>query len=252
MRNYTLDNIVRGALMDSGYPIHWYIEFLNYGTSAVRELNYDVLQNIKSIRLSVNSYKAAKLPCDFVDYTRVGTEDGQYINPWAEKRSSFNRLNKFEDGNKVAYGNVEYDNYILPNNYETFWYSTYTNWYGEHLGRIFNHIDQNRNSFVILRERGEIQLDQSFSGDEITMDYVSDGLTTDASNLIHPYAVETIKAYIQWKRREHGRHYNRQESELAKQEYYNQLRMLRARMNNIDVQEIKRSLRRYTIPTIKY
>lgn len=252
MKTYTLDNLVRGALASKGYPMHWYLQFLHYGVQGLRELNFDVLKGVKSVRLPVNSYKAATLPCDFVDYVRVGNEMGQYISPMAEKRESFNRLNKFDAyGNKVSYGDIEATNGLLPNNWEGFWYSNYINDKGEHLGRIFNNRSGFRESFVILRERNEIQLDISYAGAEIVLDYITDGLTTTASNAIHPYAAATIEAYIFWKMKEHSRAYSLNERQLAKEEYYNQLRTLRARMNNIDVRDIERSLAKGYGPTIR-
>lgn len=252
MTLYTLDNVVRGALAERQYPLHFYLQFLTYGVDALRELNLDVLQNVKSVRLPINNYKAAILPNDYVDHVRVGDEIGQYLSPWGEKKDSFNRLNKFDSqGNKINYGDIESENGILPNNWEGFWYTNLVNDKGEHLGRIFNNRPAFRNSFVILRERNEIQLDSAYTGKEIVMDYVSDGLSLDASNSIHPYAVATIKAYIFWKQKEHGRHYNVSERQIARDEYYNQLRTLRARMNNISIQDIRRSLSESYGPTIK-
>lgn len=252
MTLYTLDNIVRGALAEKGYPMHFYLQYLTYGVDALRELNFDVLQNLKSVRLPVNSYRAAILPNDYVDYVRVGNEIGQYIYPWGEKRESFNRLNKFDSqGNKVSYGDIEAQNGILPNNWEGFWYTNYVNDKGEHLGRIFNNRPAFRESFSIIRERGEIQLDTSYEGKEIVMDYISDGTSVNASTSIHPYAYATIKAYIFWKQKEHNRSYGLGERQVAKDEYYNQLRILRARMNSIDVNDIRRSLQASYGPTIK-
>lgn len=252
MTLYTLDKVVRSALADKQYPMHFYLQFLTYGVDALRELNMDVMQDVKSVRLPINSYNAAFLPNDYVDYTRVGNEMGQYISPWGEKKESFNRLNKFDSqGNKVDYGDVEAENGILPNNWEGFWYSSYVNDKGEHLGRIFNNRPGYRESFVILRERGEIQLDTSYTGTEIVMDYISDGTSLTASNSIHPYAISTIKAYIFWKQKSHGRQYGIGERREAADEYYNQLRTLRARMNNIDVNDIRRSLSSSYGPTIK-
>jgi len=232
--------------------MHWYLQFLSYAVNGLRELNFDVMQNIKSVRLPINSYKAATLPIDYVDYVRVGNEVGQYILPWAEKKDSFNRLNKFDSqGNKISYGDIEATNGVLPNNWEGFWYTNYINDKGEHLGRMFNNRPGFRESFVILRERNEIQLDVSYEGTEIVMDYISDGMTLTASNALHPYSIETIKAYIFWKHKEHGRQYNISERQLAKEEFYNQLRVLKGRMNNIDTQDITRSLRSGYGPTIR-
>jgi len=251
MKVYTLNKLVRGVLASRNYPMHWYLQFLHYGVQALRELNFDVLQNVKSVRLPVNSYKAAILPVDYVDSIRIGDEYGQYIQPWGEKEG-FNRLNKFDSqGNKIPYGDIETSNGILPNNWEGFWYTNYINDKGEHLGRIFNNKPAFRNSFQILRERNEVQLDVSYKGSFITMDYITDGITIDASNNVHPYAAAAIEAYIIWKMKEHGRQYNISERQLAKDEFYNQNRILRARMNDVDTIDIQRPLAKNYGPTIR-
>lgn len=248
---YTLDKIVRQVLAEREYPIHFYLQFLTYGVSALRELNFDTLQSVKSVRLPINSYKAATLPCDYVDYIRVGNELGQYIDPFGEKES-FNRLNKFdEQGNKITYPDVEAQNNYIPANYDGLWYTTYANDRGELLGRIYNARPTFRNSFLIIKERNEIQLDVNFEGKEITMDYITDGLSVDSSNAIHPYATEAIKSYIVWKMKDNGRHYNMGERQVAKDEYYNQLRILRGRMNEMDSISIERSLANWYGPVIK-
>jgi len=252
MKLYTLDNIVRSALADRGYPMHWYLQFLQYGIDAFRMLNFDVLQNVKSVRLPVNSYKAVTLPCDYVDYIRVGNELGQYLNPFGEKRDSFNRLNKFDaNGNKIPYGDIEADTGAIPSNWEGFWYSNYTNDKGEHTGRIFNNVASFRDSFVILRERSEMQLDVSYTGAEIVLDYITDGVSSDATTSIHPYAIDTIKAFIFYKMKEHSRAYGVGERQIAKDDFYNQMRLLKGRMNGIDINDIRRSLAKGYGPVIK-
>lgn len=252
MKLYTLDKIVRSALMDRNYSMHWYLQFLQYGIDALRTLNFDVLQNIKSIRLPINSYMAATLPCDFVDYVRVGDEMGQYISPWGEKRDSFNRLNNFNSyGDKIAYGDIEAANGLLPSDWDGSWYTNNVNDKGENLGRIFNNIPSFKDSFVILKERNEIQLDTSYGGSEIVLDYITDGVSSDASTSIHPYAIDCIKAFIFWKMKDHSRSYNLGERQISKDEFYNQLRLLRSRMNSIDTNDIIRSLAKYYGPTIR-
>jgi hypothetical protein len=251
MKVYTLDKLVRGALADRGYSMHFYIQFLTYGVSALRELNFDVLQSIKSVRIPINNYKAGALPCDYVDFIRVGDEYGQYVQRWGNK-TSLNRLNNFDSqGNKIPFSDVESNSTALPTTWEGYAYSSYASSNGEHLGRHFGSKPAFRDSFLIVRERGEIQLDVDFSGTHITMDYISDGMTVDASNAIHPYATETIKAYIFWKMKEHSRAYGPQERQLAKEEFYNQMRVLRGRMNSMDDTDVHRSLINSYGPVIK-
>lgn len=251
MKLYTLDNLVRSALADLQLPMHYYLQFLTYGIDSFRELNFDVLQNMKSVRLPVNSYGAATLPCDFVDWARVGNEYGQYIERW-EPRETFNRLNDFDaSGNKEKYPDVEANGSYLPFNYLGLWFTSFANDKGELLGRIFNAKPSFRKSFQIVRERGEIQLDVAYQGATITMDYISDGVNSDATTAIHPYAFSTIKAYIIWKYKLNSRRFPGPEKSQAEQEYFNNYRILRARMNPIDIDQIRRSLGSAYGPTVR-
>lgn len=251
MKLYKLDNIVRETLAVRQYPMHWYLNFMVNSIRCVRELNMDVMQNIKSVRLPVNSYNAVQIPSDYVDYVRLGVEKGQFVQPFQPK-SSYNRLNNFDDsGNKIPYGEATVYNNSLPYDRELFWYSNAFNDKGEFRGRVFNNTPAYRNSFEVFRERNEIQLDSAVSVDEVVLDYISDGLECGADTCVHPYALSTIQAYIIWQMKEHSRSYNRQESELAKAEYHNQFRVLRGRMNPIDINDIIRSLRSAYTATIK-
>ncbi len=242
MTNYTLDKIVRNALSERGYTVHWYLQFLQYGIDGHRELQFDVLKNVKSVKLPVNSYKAITLPCDFVDVIRFGEAFGQYVQPYGKK--SYNRLNNFDaNGNKIPYSDIEED-YGTPYDWQGFWGTTYLNSYGEFEGRVFNNVPSFQNSYEVLRERNEIQLDVTCTAEYMILDYLTDGTTTDATTTIHPYAMDAIKKYIFWRHKENGRQYNLSERSVAKDEYYNALRILRARMASVDTIDIKRSLAR--------
>ena len=251
MTLYTLDNIVRETLATREYPMHWYLSFMVHAVKCVRELNMDVMQNTKSVRLPVNTYGAVTIPSDYVDFVRIGVEKGPHIQPFQPK-ASYNRLNNFDDqGNKIPYGDSTVYNNSLPYDRELFWYSNAFNDKGEFRGRVFNNTPAYKNSFIVVRERGEIQLDPDISVDEIIMDYITDGLACGSDTCVHPYSAMCIESYILWQMKEHSRSYSRQESELAKAEYYNQLRVLKGRMNGIDVNDIIRSLRSAYTATIK-
>ena len=48
------------------------------------------------------------------------------------------------------------------------------------------------NFFQIFKERNQIQLDQTYSVENIVLQYVSDGQEADAATQIDPYAIKTI------------------------------------------------------------
>lgn len=239
MRLYTLDNIVRSALLRKGYPIHFYMQFLKYGADCLRELNFDSLNNVRSIKLELNEYNAIPLPCDYVDWIKVAVENGQMVRPYAQQ-DGYNRLNNFdEDGNKALYATPSNVNETpLPI------YEEAVNMNGESMGRQFGFKGGNNPyGFKVLRERngGEIQFDITATG-SIILDYISDGMESDAATEIHPYAQATIEAYIFWQLKEHNRSYSPSERQLAKEQYDKEHRILRARLFSFSMTDLRRIL----------
>lgn len=239
MRLYTLDSIIRSALLRKGYSIHWYMQFLKYGADCLRELSFDSLQNIRSVRLELNEYNAIPLPCDYVDWIKVGVENGQVVRPYAQ-RDGYNRMNNYDsNGNKALYGTVDAINDVaLP------YYEELVNLNYESVGRQFGYKGGNNpNSFSVLRERngGEIQFDITATG-PIRLDYISDGLDSDAATQIHPYAQATIEAYIFWQMKENSRSYNNADRQAAQLQYDKEHRKLRARLNSFTITDFRRVL----------
>ena len=241
-----VDKIVREALFQGGYTIHWYTEFLSHALSCIRELNFDVMQNIKSVQLTPHDYQAVTLPCDYVDYVRVGELSGQYFSPWVED-AHLTREAVYEGGVRVAHP--------TPPMRETSgidallgFQNIYTNEWGEDMGRRYNNANGvPRNSFKVIRERSEIILADAPAG-KIALEYITDGMNADASTCVHPYAVETIKSWIFWQYAMRKKHPNRSE---LRDEYYNTERILRGRMNPLDLDTIVRELRSANHGTIK-
>jgi hypothetical protein len=67
MQYTTLDKVIRGFLLQKGYPIHFYIDMLAHAYRCFEELHFDTLGNVQTRKIAVNSYKAIPLPCDFMD-----------------------------------------------------------------------------------------------------------------------------------------------------------------------------------------
>ena len=98
MKVYTVNEIVRSALLTAGKPIHYYMHYLHYA------------------KITVDTNREITLPDDYVDYVRVGWENGQYVKRLIEKHS-FNRLMHLDsDGNQTAYPDVESDQGLIFTN----------------------------------------------------------------------------------------------------------------------------------------
>jgi len=242
----SIDAIVRSALMSHQLPIHYYVQFLHYALKCVQELNFDVLQNIKSVKLTVNEFSEVPLPADYIDYCVVGVEVGQRIRPLSMNQR-INRLpNTDAGGNQIAYPNdstVDYS--YLSYNYDGYFFSSFINSKGQHIGRYFGYGASTDDSFRVIEDRGVIQLDQSIGeGAIIYMEYLY--LDTAATtSLVAPYAQNCIEAYITWMFRKWDNRIPRVDVEMSKREFYNELRILRARKDDLTKSDILSISRKY-------
>jgi hypothetical protein len=249
MRFATLDGIVRSALMQKGFSLHWYLQALKSASDCLRELTFDSLKNVNTVVIPVSSTGTIDLPCDFVDMIKVGVKTGQYIKPLV-KKDSINRLqNKDSSGTPIVYPDptsvdLTYVPFLLESDY-------YNDNY-EALGRFFGfRADWLTDGYKVLRERGQIQLEQGIADTEIYLEYISDGQCSDNATMIHPYAQKTIEAYIFWQFKEHSRAYGAGERQLAQREFDAQRRILRARLNGLTKDDYIRIVRSGYSATIK-
>jgi hypothetical protein len=230
--------IARSMLLQKNYPIHWYVDFLKYSSDCLRELSFDVIKTINSAKLPVNSYKAITLPCDYVDWVKVGYATGQWDHPLAQ--GAINRLNNFDsNGVKIPYEDTMPDGSFAELR-GTVAYTASITALGEHVGGVYNHNPgRSIGTFREIRERNEIQLDNDFPYEYIILDYISDGSTcscgcgceSDNATQVHPYAMATIEAYADWKHKHFNRYYNQGDVYYAEQNFIKQCRILRARMD---------------------
>lgn len=242
---YTIDSIVKQILLEQRKPIHWYLEYLTHATSALRELHFDHLRNVKTVKLTINSYKAVAIPCDYVDWVRVGVVANDKVKALVQS-SNINRLNNFDtSGNKVKWpideSTVSIDDF----------YMWRTDIY-EYTGGFYNHRpDLSSTFFKVLPERGEIQLESNNGDTEIILEYISDGLDADAATKVDPYATDAIKTYVMWQVELNNRQYSKGDADYRKRLHDAAVRKLRARKNPLSKEDILNAVRKGYSATYK-
>lgn len=230
MRHVTLDQITRSSLLRRGLPIHWYIQFLKQAADCLRELTFDTLQVVNSKLLPVSETGTIKLPCDYVDWVRVGAGCSQILYPLSNypelKRLPNLDENEFEIPYTVKFGEVYYA--------ADYWWEN-INIHGEDIGRRFGQkVSAYPNGFMEIRERDIIQLSEAFCGKTVTLEYIGDGSGCDAATRIHPYAQSTIEAYIDWQTST-----NRASNFSPEgQRYHRSAERLRGRLNPLSAQDL--------------
>ncbi len=235
MNVYNIDTIVKGELLRHNLSIHYYIQRAYLALRFLRSINFDSAYYIKTETLTVTDNKIT-LPSDFVGLVRLGIKNGQYLDELAPD----NKLLSNTD-TAVEEGDGTY----------AYWYPN-INKYGENLGGYFGYSHLSGSSYKILLEENKILINNKVSNveDEVVLQYHSDGMTSglpyvdtpDLAVYIHPYAVDAMIAYIDWKTAVEG---NRFVSRELKQEYFNELRKYRARINPLTMLQVKRSLRKH-------
>ena len=250
MKVYTVNEIVRSALLTTGRPIHYYMHYLHYALKAVKEIGFDSPFKIKSTKITVDANREITLPDDYVDYVRVGWENGQYVKRLIEKHS-FNRLMHLDsDGNQTAYPDVESDQgLIFTNNNES-----HSNDQGEHIGRHFGHKPTYKNSFMVIAERNKIMLDPSLhEAKDIVLDYITTGLTDSGSDAttLPAYAADAVERYIMWRFAEHDRTVPMNQKLMAKEEWIQSHKRYRSRNYQLSLDDVLKSLRSHTSAAVK-
>ena len=254
----SLDSIVRTALMKKGYPLHQYVQFLVYARECLQELTMDDLKIFNTKLLPLNEYNAIQIPNDYQDYVVVGVMANEGIRPLVESRK-LNVLNNFntdleeiewtsdtptdtQNQNMLYYGAFPYSS----------WYVVRYNAFGENIGRSFGSRSGYSDTFTVIRERNEIQINEKFQGyDYIYLQYLSDGTDSGSSTVIDPYAQLTIQSYCNWMHKENNRTYNEGERARAKQEYIQQRQIMRARKSDLTLPALKRIIQRTSIASPK-
>ena len=244
-----LDMIVRRSLLEKGYPIHYYTEYLLHASSCIRQLSTDTLKIINAVNLPINSYYAVDLPPDFVDDISVSVSTGNFLRP-VPKNDSLNPLRTMDSSGKfIPYKDrtKKQQETIYGINPSWLWYWN-VNDYGEPTGRFYGANGGERaNGYTVVKERRQIQLTETFSAESIVLLYISDGQSVNNATQIDMLSFSCIQSYIDWKT---SRNANIKSSPEAAT-YLSEKRLLRAKLNDITAVDIKNMVRKNYMASIK-
>ena len=233
----SLDAICRRNLLEKGYPLHFYPEFLFHASTCLRELTIDTLKIINTVLLPVNSYNAIDLPTDFMDDLSVSIPVGGLLHP-VPKRDSLNPLRFIGPTGTFTTpphpNNTSGEMFLGFNtNWLFFWN---INDYGEPTGRYFGATGEGKmNGYKLVKERRQIQLTQTFTSCDAVLMYISDGQSSDAATKVDVMAFATITAFINWKRSPNA---DNKDSPEARN-FWNERRRLVAREDDLTATDIR-------------
>jgi hypothetical protein len=233
-----LDMIVKNRLLSKRLPLHFYLESLVHAANCIRQLNIDTLKIINTVELTVNSYGAIDLPDDFMDDVGLALPVGGLLQP-IHKKDSITPI-RYRDSTGA---------FVAPTNdagsENQFWFNPNQYWlwnvneFGESTGRYFGaNGGAPLNGWKVIKERRQIQLTGTFTSDTAVLMYISDGQNPDNATMVDMMAFDTINSYSDWQASPNAT--NIRSAEAYK--YFNDRRILRARLNPITVADIKNIL----------
>lgn len=250
MQFATLDMITRRTLLEKGLPIHYYLEQLTHGASAIRDLSKDTLKTINAANLPVNqTYNAVDLPSDFVDDVVVALPvDGLLQNIPKQPALSPLRIHDADTGAFVQNTTVENTNdqtfFGFPGAWNWYWN---VNDYGEPTGRFFGAGGGSSAGYKVVKERRQIQFTGNVDGDSVVLLYISNGQSATNATQVDWLAFAAIQAYCNWKSSPNA--YIKDSPEANT--YYNEKRLLVASLNDLTADDIRNIVRGSFRATIK-
>ena len=232
----SIDSIIRAILLQKSMPMHFYVKLLSFALDCLKELELDIVPNIKSQELTVDEFSRVVLPCDYVDWTRVGQKNGQFVLNMSTKKTFNRMLNTSDSGLVIPFAEPS-EGANLTYSYIDRYYDNYAGLLGGQYG-----LGTGTQHDEFMELDGCLQLSTQYvAGDKIVLDYIwFDKANTETS--VHKYAEATIKAYAEWRLIEGIPKINAYDKRAAKDEYDNQQRILVARLNSLDTESVSRIL----------
>jgi hypothetical protein len=227
----------------------------------IRELGFDTLKRVKSLRMPVNQNNSTvQLPDDFVDLCKIGYvgNDGLVYVFGENKNINYSMIyaDPLADSNQDGvYNRVDDKGTVtsiptLLSGQESFLFRNYLyeNTYGALYGLGGGHYS---GEYRMNLEQNRIELFPSNGSDEVVIEYVADEARSYNPS-VHTYAEPALNAYIYYHLVERKATVPMNEKMRARQEYYNEKRLANARLSSFSKEEALKTIRKNFKQSPKY
>ena len=230
----------------------------NFALRGLRELGFDMLKVIRSLKLSVNtSNNTVDLPDDYVDWSKIGVVGGdglvyvlgenKNIN-YSQKYSEINSLTYDADGDGLldreddktsTYGNLGGS---IDDGFGSYVFRNYV--YGNNQGQLYGMGGgRYQSEFRVNLDQNRIELKSNADISQVVIEYVADEARS-SNPQVHVYAEEALLAYIYYKLIERKAAVPSNEKARARSEYYNERRKANARIKSFTKEELLKTIRK--------
>lgn len=214
----------------------------NIALRGVREMGFDFMKRVKSLKLKVNmDTYTVELPDDFVDYIKIGVVGGDgLVYVFGENKNVNMSMAYVYDslGNPIdSNGDDIYDREdakdptsvdITDRGYQSYIFRNYIS--ENTTGRIYGlGGGRTMGMFRMNYEQNRIEIATGVNYGEIVIEYIADEARSENPS-VHLYAEEALRSYIYYRLVERKSTVPANEKARARQEYYNERRKANARL----------------------
>ena len=230
----------------------------NFALRGLRELGFDMLKVIRSLKLSVNSSNnTVELPDDYVDWSKVGVVGGDWLVYVLGENKNINYSQKYSTESNTTYDSdgdglldreddkSSTDGNLGGSTDEGFASYVFRNYvYGNTQGQLYGHGGgRYKGEFRVNLDQNRIELKSNSSISEVVIEYVSDEARS-SNPQVHVYAEEALLSYLYYKMIERKAAVPANEKARARAEYYNERRKANSRMKSFTKEEVLRTIRK--------
>lgn len=224
------------------------------GKKGVRELYFDVVNEIIGIELDLNPALTIALPHDYINYVRISWVDTRgALHPLAIDNSlNLSQAYLQDNDYNFLYDSVgditkgsHIQNTVASNpivlDTDSDLYNTFTQrGFNTDRSRIFKN-----GSFRIDKTKGEIQFSSIVDGKTIVLEYLSDGLyqRADSEIKIHKFAEEALYSWMYFSLIKRKRTVPEREKLRAEKEWHNMRRLAKKRISPITIDNVRQVLK---------
>lgn len=232
----------------------------SYALRGLRDMGFDMLKRVRSLKLPVSANNTVEFPEDYVDWTKVGVvgSDGLvYVLTENKHISISQKYSTDANGNKLdSSGDGLYDreddrtaNDSRSSAGQDY---TFTNFLlNGSEGRLYGlGGGSSRAYFRVNYDQNRLEIESNSDVTEIVLEYVADEARS-SNPTVHIYAEDALHSYIYYRTIERKTAVPANEKARARTEYYNERRKAKARMNAVTKEDLIRVVRKNFKQSIK-
>jgi hypothetical protein len=231
-----------------------------FALRGVREMGFDMLKVVRSLKLSVSSNGTVTLPDDYVDWTKVGVVGSDGLIYVLGENKNINQSQKYSSSGGYFYdtdGDGLYDredsksatssgspaiDSSISQGMDSYVFRNFV--YNNNAGRLYGIGGGNYyGEFRVNLDQNRLELKTNSNISEVVIEYIAD--EARATNpRVHVYAEEALRSYMYYKMIERKSAVPANEKARARQEYYNERRKANARMKSFTKEELLKTIRK--------